>query len=190
MWSSLGRMKVEIRELVVRGDRSVAKGRKAQINMCFCETNPIGIRENSVVTCVRETCSGGGRENLNPVRFPRNTLPLCCFSSRWYQTRSRSMSTAKLTIRGAGGSIVAQSCQERVGDVAQLVERRNGIAEATGSTPVVSTNPFFGPFGRVSKSLAFFLNSVTLTRLRRRTALLGQKRHEQQHSEYWYYCAR
>ena len=78
------------------------------------------------------------------------------------------MRTVRLTIAGAGGSIVAQSCQEMVGDVAQLVERRNGIAEATGSTPVVSTNPFFGPFGQVSKSLAFFSSSVTLTRLQRR----------------------
>ena len=51
-----------------------------------------------------------------------------------------------LTIGGAGGSIATQICQERVGDVAQLVERRNGIAEATGSTPVVSTNPAFGDF--------------------------------------------
>ena len=48
--------------------------------------------------------------------------------------------TLHLTIARAGGSIVGQSSQERVGDVAQLVERRNGIAEATGSTPVVSTN--------------------------------------------------
>ena len=100
------------------------------------------------------------------------------------------MRTVQLTIAGVGGSIVGQSCQERVGDVAQLVERRNGIAEATGSTPVVSTNPLFGAFGQVCKSLAFFRSSITLTRLRRRTALLGLKRHEQQHSEYWYYCAR
>src|SRR5882724_883935 len=54
--------------------------------------------------------------------------------------RGRSLRTVHLTIARAGGSIVARSCQERVGDVAQLVERRNGIAEATGSTPVVSTN--------------------------------------------------
>src|ERR1017187_1400079 len=54
--------------------------------------------------------------------------------------RISSMHTVQLTIAGAGGSIVAQSCEEMVGDVAQLVERRNGIAEATGSTPVVSTN--------------------------------------------------
>ena len=55
--------------------------------------------------------------------------------------RERGIHTLHLTIAGTGGSILAQSCQERVGDVAQLVERRNGIAEATGSTPVVSTNP-------------------------------------------------
>ena len=54
--------------------------------------------------------------------------------------RISSLHTVQLTIAGVGGSIVGQSCQERVGDVAQLVERRNGIAEATGSTPVVSTN--------------------------------------------------
>ena len=78
------------------------------------------------------------------------------------------MRTVQLTIAGTGGSITAQSCRERVGDVAQLVERRNGIAEATGSTPVVSTNPLFGPFGQVSKSLAFSPNSTTLTHLRRR----------------------
>ena len=85
------------------------------------------------------------------------------------------MHTVQLTIVGAGGSIVGQSCQERVGDVAQLVERRNGIAEATGSTPVVSTNPSFGGFGQNCKCLAFFPSSITLTRLRRRTALLGRK---------------
>src|SRR6266404_3337536 len=95
--------------------------------------------------------------------------------------RISSVRTVQLTIAGAGGSIVGQSGGEMVGDVAQLVERRNGIAEATGSTPVVSTNLSFGPFRRVCKSLAFFSNSTTLTRLRRRTALLGQKRHEQQH---------
>ena len=78
------------------------------------------------------------------------------------------MRTVQLTIAGAGGSIPTPSCQERVGDVAQLVERRNGIAEATGSTPVVSTNPLFGAFGQVCKSLAFSLNSITLTRLLRR----------------------
>jgi hypothetical protein len=78
------------------------------------------------------------------------------------------MRTVRLTIAEAGGSIVAQSCQEMVGDVAQLVERRNGIAEATGSTPVVSTNSSFGAFAWISKSLAFFSSSVTLTRLQRR----------------------
>src|ERR1035438_7844141 len=104
--------------------------------------------------------------------------------------RISSMRTVQLTIAGVGGSIVGQSCQERVGDVAQLVERRNGMAEATVSPPVVSTNPSFGGFGQNCKCLAFFPISTTLTRLRRRTALLGQKRHEQQHSEYWYYCAR
>ncbi|SRR6266404_74631 len=81
----------------------------------------------------------------------------------------------RLTIEGADGSIPAQSRKEMVGDVAQLVERRNGIAEATGSTPVVSTNLLFGHFGCVPKSLAFFVSSITLTRLRRRTALLGRK---------------
>src|ERR1035437_1475004 len=35
----------------------------------------------------------------------------------------------------AGG----ENAQKLAGDVAQLVERRNGIAEVTGSTPVVST---------------------------------------------------
>ena len=33
------------------------------------------------------------------------------------------------------------------GDVAQLVERRNGIAEVTGSTPVVSTIPLVSRVG-------------------------------------------
>ena len=84
------------------------------------------------------------------------------------------MHTVHLTIAGAGGSIVAQSGEEMVGDVAQLVERRNGIAEATGSTPVVSTNPSFGRFGQVCKSLAIFCSSVTLTRLQRRKPLLGR----------------
>src|SRR6266404_502576 len=55
--------------------------------------------------------------------------------------RISSVCTVQLTIAEAGGSIVTQSGGEMVGDVAQLVERRNGIAEATGSTPVVSTNP-------------------------------------------------
>ena len=60
--------------------------------------------------------------------------------------RIASVRTVQLTIAGVGGSIVTQSGEEMVGDVAQLVERRNGIAEATGSTPVVSTNPAFGDF--------------------------------------------
>jgi hypothetical protein len=89
------------------------------------------------------------------------------------------MHTLRLTIARAGGSIVAQSRKETVGDVAQLVERRNGIAEATGSTPVVSTNPLLGTLGQISKSLAFFLNSVTLTRLQRRKCSPRTYRHEQ-----------
>lgn len=67
------------------------------------------------------------------------------------------MRTLHLTIMSTDGSIVAQSHQERVGDVAQLVERRNGIAEATGSTPVVSTNlPDLGTRRRESR------NSITM----------------------------
>ncbi len=89
------------------------------------------------------------------------------------------MSIAKLTIAGAGDSIRAAS-RKRVGDVAQLVERLNGIEEVTGSTPVVSTNLGISAVFAPAKSLAFLASSVTLTRLRRRTALLGQKEHEQQ----------
>ena len=89
------------------------------------------------------------------------------------------MSTVQLTIGGVGGSIVGQSCEEMVGDVAQLVERRNGIAEATGSTPVVSTNLLFGTFWRVCKCLAFFGNSITLTRLLRCSFSPRTYRHEQ-----------
>ena len=70
--------------------------------------------------------------------------------------RERGMHTLHLTIARTGGSILAQSCQERVGDVAQLVERRNGIAEATGSTPVVSTNPLFGGFWAVTQKPCIF----------------------------------
>ncbi len=71
----------------------------------------------------------------------------------------RNMRTLRLTIARAGGSIVAQSCHEMVGDVAQLVERRNGIAEATGSTPVISTNSIFRPsrgLALCQKPLLFF----------------------------------
>jgi hypothetical protein len=89
------------------------------------------------------------------------------------------MRTVQLTIAGVGGSIVAQSCEVMVGDVAQLVERRNGIAEATGSTPVVSTNPLFGASGQVCKCLAFFCGSVTLTRLLRCSFSPRTYRHEQ-----------
>jgi Flp pilus assembly pilin Flp len=46
----------------------------------------------------------------------------------------------KLTNRHDLGSMVGgENAQKLAGDVAQLVERRNGIAEVTGSTPVVST---------------------------------------------------
>src|ERR1039457_2707822 len=85
--------------------------------------------------------------------------------------RISSMRTVQLAIAGVGGSIIGQSCRERVGDVAQLVERRNGIAEATGSTPVVSTNPSFGGFGQNCKCLAFFPSSITLTRLDRKSVV-------------------
>ena len=85
-----------------------------------------------------------------------------------HKRAGHNMRTVHLTIAGTGGSIVAQSWQEWVGDVAQLVERRNGIAEATGSTPVVSTNLLFGVQGQACKSLAIFAGSTTLTRLRRR----------------------
>src|SRR5437868_4102640 len=100
--------------------------------------------------------------------------------------RIATVRTVQLTIAEAGGSIVTQSGGEMVGDVAQLVERRNGIAEATGSTPVVSTNLLFVGFRPVCKSLAFFLNSTTLTRLLRRKCFPRTYRHEQQHSKYRY----
>ena len=67
------------------------------------------------------------------------------------------MLTVHLTIGGAGGSIIGQSGEEMVGVVAQLVERRNGIAEATGSTPVVSTNLFVGPYQADLQKPCFFL---------------------------------
>ena len=87
---------------------------------------------------------------------------------RKLSARASALYTHHLTIARSGGSIPGQSREEMVGDVAQLVERRNGIAEATGSTPVVSTNPLFVGLLQVSKSLAFFSNSTTLTRLLRR----------------------
>src|ERR1039457_2675753 len=133
----------------------------------FGKTNPpegVRRRGRDVFSLVKATAekADAGQTARNPAGFaPYNR-----------RARDGSMHTLQLTIAGAGGSIVAQSCRKRVGDVAQLVERRNGIAEATGSTPVVSTNPLFGAFRESCKCLAILPGSITLTHLRRRTALL------------------
>jgi len=59
--------------------------------------------------------------------------------------------------------------RERGGQSARLRRVKRARERACApSTPVVSTNPSLGRSGRVSKSLAFFSSSVTLTRLQRR----------------------
>jgi hypothetical protein len=171
-------------ELGIRGvllDRLFRMGGDER-SVPFCETNPncmiyqtaFILRSDKVLCDKNEPSNSGSFSENEPSSVllkPRQTVE---------NGKEIGSYTLRLTIAEADGSIVAQSCQGWVGDVAQLVERRNGIAEATGSTPVVSTNLLFGDLERTCKSLAFFGNSATLTRLRRRTALLGQKEHEQQ----------
>ena len=82
----------------------------------------------------------GPQGKRRSLRSDSGQAPTAAIRAGLLRGRSGNIRTVRLTIAGTGGSIVAQSCQEMVGDVAQLVERRNGIAEATGSTPVVSTN--------------------------------------------------
>src|SRR5215510_4288387 len=67
--------------------------------------------------------------------------------SSWVEHRSSSASTVPTTTRNSA-SIgddfdFAARIAEQVGAVAQLGERRHGMAEATGSSPVGST-PYLG----------------------------------------------
>ena len=60
-----------------------------------------------------------------------------------------------LTILSGGSSMAPYFVKNLVGDVAQLGERRNGIAEVEGSTPFVSTK--FPQVGLCPKALLFWL---------------------------------
>ena len=76
--------------------------------------------------------------------------------------------------------------EKLAGDVAQLVERRNGIAEVTGSTPVVSTKPLFSDVrGMIGPYLQLEVTTGGLVSLIHRSTEIGwfgyvEKRDEDQ----------
>jgi hypothetical protein len=124
--------------------------------MRFCETNPVfGDLKTALASGALALQIGPAGRTAVPSA-DSGQAPTAATKVGLLREKDGNLYTLHLTIEGVGGSIVGQSCQERVGDVAQLVERRNGIAEATGSTPVVSTNPLLAVSGGFPKALHFF----------------------------------